>query len=190
MNLPLGVVPAAPAKYNKIMLYQNRQVVLSQLSPFSGQYLAELNRSVERPGELCHNCARGELQCTRARPKPSLSPARSPILRGAVAADHVRLSGRRSPLSIDCVPVARHCSEVPPSSVDVSADLADNCNDRFNVALPSNDGGRELPLRVDFACSPQWWGMTAVCAFRPKTGVEGFALMPALDPKNMDRGAV
>jgi hypothetical protein len=31
------------------MLYQNRQVVLSQLSPFSGQYLVKLNRSVVRP---------------------------------------------------------------------------------------------------------------------------------------------
>jgi hypothetical protein len=28
------------------MLYQNRQVVLSQLSPFPGQYLVKLNRSV------------------------------------------------------------------------------------------------------------------------------------------------
>jgi hypothetical protein len=32
-----------------IILYQNRQVVLSQLSPFSGEYLVKLNRSVERP---------------------------------------------------------------------------------------------------------------------------------------------
>jgi hypothetical protein len=31
------------------MLYQNRQVVLSQLSPFPGQYLVKLNRSVVRP---------------------------------------------------------------------------------------------------------------------------------------------
>jgi hypothetical protein len=31
------------------MLYQNRQVVLSQLSQFSGQYLVKINRSVVRP---------------------------------------------------------------------------------------------------------------------------------------------
>jgi hypothetical protein len=29
------------------MLYQNRQLVLSQLLPLSGQYLVKLNRSVE-----------------------------------------------------------------------------------------------------------------------------------------------
>jgi hypothetical protein len=32
-----------------IMLYQNRQVVLSQLSPFSGEQPVKFNRSVEAP---------------------------------------------------------------------------------------------------------------------------------------------
>jgi hypothetical protein len=40
------------------MLYQNGQVVLSQLSPFSGEYLVKLDRSAERPKEPCHNCVR------------------------------------------------------------------------------------------------------------------------------------
>jgi hypothetical protein len=50
------------------MLYQNRQVVLSQLSPFSGQSLVKLP-SVEFRGERCHNCARGSYNAQKGARK-------------------------------------------------------------------------------------------------------------------------
>jgi hypothetical protein len=53
-----------------IMLYQNRQVVLSQLSPFSGQYLVKLNRSVVRPESFARSRARRVTMHKRATRKP------------------------------------------------------------------------------------------------------------------------
>jgi hypothetical protein len=52
------------------MLYQNRQVVLSQLSQFSGQYLVKPYLSVERPG--------GALP----RSRPSVDEPSSPSKKG------------------------------------------------------------------------------------------------------------